>query len=157
MTVHGTPPVLEMVAGFRLRLDVAYDPASRTWVEVRPDGRVRVGMDPLEVEASGTIAAVSLVEVGSNVGRGGQIGSLEAEKFVGPLTSPLAGTVEAVNEEVLASPAEVDRDPFGAWLVEIRPEPGTEATAGLVAGAENVRRWFSQEVAEYRLKGVLAE
>jgi glycine cleavage system H protein len=155
---RGTPaPGVEMVEGFGVRLDLAHDPLTRTWLERRPGGRVRVGLDPLEVEASGTVAAVALLPQGTTVARGEQIGSLEAEKFVGPLHSPLAGTVEAVNQEVLAHPAEVDRDPYGAWLVEICPEPGAWERSELVEGEQAVRSWFARAVDEYRRKGVLAE
>lgn len=157
MGVDQTRPSEELVSGYRIRVDLSYDPLSRTWIEQRPDGRVRIGMDPLEVEASGTIAALTLVPPGSVVARGGEIGSLEAEKFVGPLKSPLSGKVEAVNDHVLAQPSEVDRDPYAAWLVELHPTSEGGEASWLVTGRERVREWFEEQVREYRLKGVLAE
>lgn len=149
-------PEPQIVAGYPIRLDLAYDPMSRTWLEPRPEGSYRVGMDPVEVEASGTIAALVFVEVGTCLKRGEPLGSVEAEKFVGPLTSPLTATVSAVNPDVVARPSLVDADPYGAWLVELSPLPGCEE-ADLLRGAAEVRRWFEAQVAEYRLKGVLAE
>lgn len=147
-------PGTELVEGFPVRLDLAYDPATRTWLEHRGEGRVRVGIDPLEVEASGTVAALSLVPPGTRVGRGEMLGSLEAEKFVGPLSSPVSGTVEAVNEDLLSNPGALDRDPYAAWLVEIDADG---LPPSLVEGAEEVRSWFGHAVGEYRRKGVLAE
>jgi len=146
---------LASVAGFTLRTDLAYDQATRTWIESRPDGLVRIGLDPVEVEASGTVAALSLVEVGAEVARGDQIGSLEAEKYVGPLKSPLAGVVESVNEQVISHPSQVDADPYEAWLVEIRPSG--PLPQDLVSGEQKVIELFEHQVREYRLKGVLAE
>jgi glycine cleavage system H protein len=150
-------PRTETVLGFLVRLDLAYDPRSRTWLERLEGGRVRVGLDPVEVEASGTVAALSLPTPGQVVRRGGELGSLEAEKFVGPLLSPVSGTVTAVNDQVLAHPSEVDQDPYRAWLVELAPEPEVGGPVELVQGAEAVRAWFEQTVLEYRQKGVLAE
>lgn len=157
MTAFETRQQLERVSGYQVRLDLSYDPLSRTWLEFRRGGLVRVGIDPLEVEASGTVAALSLAPAGTQLGRGDEMGSLEAEKFVGPLRSPLSGTIEAVNDMVLSRPSEVDRDPYGAWLLEIRPDSVASEAALLVTGPSEVRSWFEAQVREYRLKGVLAE
>jgi glycine cleavage system H protein len=120
-------------------------------------GRLRIGMDSLGVETSGTLAQLAFLPVGEELKRGQPFGSLEAAKFVGPLTSPLSGTVTAHNEAVLADPSLVERDPYGAgWLVEVAlADPGE--LGDLVQGAEAIPAWFAAEVESYRLKGVLAE
>ncbi len=79
----------------------------------------RCGLEPAEAEATGDIVALSLVPIGTRVARGDAFGSLEAAKFVGPLIAPASGVVRAHNAAVLASPGLVNRDPLGAWLVEI--------------------------------------
>jgi glycine cleavage system H protein len=95
--------------------------------------------------------------VGENLKRGDAFGSLEAAKFVGPLTSPLSGTVTATNDAVVADPALVERDPYGAgWLVELTLADPAELRE-LVSGADVIPVWFAAEVEDYRLKGVLAE
>ena len=101
-------------------------------------------MDALGVETSGTIAQLAFLPVGEPLKRGEAFGSLEAAKFVGPLTSPLSGTVAATNDAVVADPALVERDPYGAgWLVEIdladpaelgNWSPGADADPRLVRG-----------------------
>ena len=155
------------VAGFPVALDRAYDPQNHLWVAVAEDARgsggvphmivARIGLDALGVETSGTLAQLAFVEVGEAIKRGEAFGSLEAAKFVGPLASPLTGTVTATNDAVVADPALVERDPYGAgWLVEL-----TVADAGelrdLVSGADVISVWFAAEVEDYRMKGVLAE
>jgi glycine cleavage system H protein len=146
------------VAGYHLLLDRAYDPATHLWVQVLAPGRVRVGMDPLAVETSGTLAQLAFLPVGSGLVRGEPFGSLEAAKFVGPLSSPLSGTILSHNESVLADPGVVEREPFSAgWLIELEPaDPGGELPL-LVEGRERIVPWFESEVEDYRLKGVLAE
>ncbi len=145
------------VAGFGVALDRAYDPAGHFWVSMLTPERARIGMDALGVETSGTIAQLAFLPVGENLKRGDAFGSLEAAKFVGPLTSPLSGTVTATNDAVVANPALVERDPYGAgWLVELTLADRAELRE-LVSGADVIPVWFAAEVEDYRLKGVLAE
>lgn len=149
----------EHVAGFEVRTDVAYDRDSHLWLEVLDSGRVAVGLDPLVVESNGTLAAVAFGAIGGHVARGEPFGSLEAEKFVGPLTAPLEGVLAAVNSDVVAQPSLVHTDPYGAWLAELEPSDAERdrALRAWISGEDAVRSWFAAEVAEYRLKGVLAE
>ncbi len=145
------------VAGFRVALDRAYDPAGHFWVSKTGPDSARIGMDALGVETSGTLAQLAFLPVGEPLKRGEAFGSLEAAKFVGPLTSPLSGTVTAANDAVVADPSIVERDPYGeGWLVELTlPDPGE--LGELISGADAVTAWFAAEVEDYRLKGVLAE
>ena len=145
------------VAGFGVALDRAYDPAGHFWVAMVGPDRARIGLDALGVETSGTIAQLAFLPLGEHLKRGEAFGSLEAAKFVGPLPSPLSGTVSATNDAVVADPALVERDPYGdGWLVEIDlAEPGE--LAELISGSHPIRVWFEAEVEDYRLKGVLAE
>jgi glycine cleavage system H protein len=146
-----------LVAGFGVALDRAYDPAGHFWVSMIGPDRARIGMDALGVETSGTIAQLAFLPVGEHLKRGEAFGSLEAAKFVGPLKSPLSGTVTATNDAVVADPSLVERDPYGVgWLIElVLADPGE--LGGLISGADEIPAWFAAEVEDYRLKGVLAE
>jgi glycine cleavage system H protein len=145
------------VAGFAVALDRAYDGTGHFWVSMIDGGRARIGMDALGVETSGTIAQLAFLPVGEHLKRGEAFGSLEAAKFVGPLTSPLSGTVSATNDAVVADPALVERDPYGAgWLVEVDLADSGDLR-DLISGADRIRVWFEAEVEDYRMKGVLAE
>ncbi len=145
------------VAGFGVALDRAYDGTGHFWVSMVAPDRARIGMDALGVETSGTIAQLAFVPVGEQLKRGEAFGSLEAAKFVGPLVSPLSGTVSVTNDAVVADPALVEREPYsGGWLLELHLTDPAEL-GELVSGAEPIRAWFEAEVEDYRLKGVLAE
>jgi glycine cleavage system H protein len=145
------------VAGFAVALDRAYDGTGHFWVSMIDGARARIGMDALGVETSGTIAQLAFLPVGEHLKRGEAFGSLEAAKFVGPLTSPLSGTVSATNDAVVADPALVERDPYGAgWLVEVDLADSGDLP-DLISGADRIRVWFEAEVEDYRMKGVLAE
>jgi glycine cleavage system H protein len=145
------------VAGFGVALDRAYDPAGHFWVSMVASDRARIGMDALGVETSGTIAQLAFLPTGGQLKRGEAFGSLEAAKFVGPLTSPLSGRVTATNDAVVADPSLVERDPYGGgWLIELDlDDPGE--LGELISGADAIPDWFAAQVDDYRLKGVLAE
>lgn len=146
------------VLGYPVALDRFYDPTSHSWVIVLPDGQVRIGVDAVGVKMNGTLAALSLGAPGESVGRGREIGQVEAAKFVGPLTSPVSGLLRRVNAAVVADPGLLDRDPYGeGWLIEVTPSDWPAESAELLTGAQRIVAHFTRVVEEYRARGVLAE
>ncbi len=144
------------VSGFAVPSGFAYDLDNHMWVQLLDSGHARVGMDALGVETSGTLAQLSFA-VGSEFKRGEPFGTLEAEKFVGPLFAPLSGRITAVNEAAMADPGLVERDPYGAgWFVEVLPTAPAELGDLIRDDAEVVDR-FQAKVRQYRIEGVLAE
>lgn len=144
------------IDGFEIRTDLSYWLDDHLWVDPRGES-LRVGMDPLGVETSGTLAQVAFSDVGASVTRGEAVGSIEAEKFVGPIVAAVSGTVAATNPAVLTDPGLIERDPYGeGWLYEIVPtEPGE--VAELLSGESEVIAAFEKKIRHYRLEGVLAE
>src|SRR5207249_2329100 len=105
--------------------------------------KVRAGVHVVWTEQEGRRALATVV--GEHLKRGEAFGSLEAAKFVGPLTSPLSGRVTATNDAVVVDPALVERDPYSAgWLVEMDIADAGEL-GGLVSGAQPIRVWFEAE------------
>lgn len=140
--------------GYELRLDRRYDLDTHMWVQDTASGRVRVGLDALTADTYGALAQLAMAHAGTAVERGDPFGSLEAAKFVGPLTAPISGVIAAVNGDVLADPELVLRDPYGrGWLAEFTV---TGVLPQLLEGDE-AQGWFAREVADYRDKGLVAE
>jgi glycine cleavage system H protein len=153
---HQSDDLLE-IEGYALALDRAYQPDDHLWVQPLDGGRARIGMDPLGVETSGTLAQLAFEPVGTTVASGEPFGSLEAAKFVGPLIAPISGTIAAHNFDALADPSLVERDPFGAgWLIEVASS-ALDAELALLLRGDAVRPWFEGKLADYRLRGVIAE
>jgi glycine cleavage system H protein len=149
---------LVRVHGFPLALDRLYQADTHMWVRLRGPGRATIGMDPLGIETSGTLAELSFLAVGAELAAGQPFGQLEAAKFVGPLVSPVSGTVLAVNDAVLADPGLAERDPFGGgWLIGARLSDPEGELPSLLSDPEEITRWFTAKVGDYRLKGVIAE
>lgn len=90
---------------------------------VKSEGElVRVGISAFAVDQLGDIVFVELPEVGDSLTQGSSFGSVESVKAVEDMLSPIDGTVEARNEAVLASPEELQNDPYGeGWLLLVRP------------------------------------
>ena len=90
---------------------------------VKSEGElVRVGISAFAVDQLGDIVFVELPEVGDSLTQGTSFGSVESVKAVEDMLSPIDGTVEARNEAVLASPEELQNDPYGeGWLLLVRP------------------------------------
>lgn len=150
-------PTYADVSGYRIALDRSYDPETHLWVCVLAPDRVRIGMDPLGVETSGTLAQLSFLPAGSSLRRGQAFGGLEAAKFVGPLVAPLTGEVLVCNDAVLRNPGLPEVDPFETgWLIELRPTALAAELPLLVSGSA-VPAWFADRLAEYRLRGVVAQ
>jgi glycine cleavage system H protein len=82
----------------------------------------RLGLSAFAVDQLGDIVFVELPEVGAAVEQGQSFGTVESVKAVEELVAPISGTVEARNEAVLASPEELQNDPYGeGWLLLVRP------------------------------------
>ncbi len=90
---------------------------------VRSEGDLaRIGISSFAVDQLGDIVFVELPAVGTMLERGESFGSVESVKAVEDLMAPLSGVVEARNEAVLASPEELQNDPYGeGWLLVVRP------------------------------------
>jgi glycine cleavage system H protein len=79
------------------------------------------------VDQLGDIVFVELPEPGSQLSAGQSFGSVESVKAVEDLISPVSGVVEARNEAVLASPEELQNDPYGeGWLLVVTPSDPAE-------------------------------
>ncbi|MBF8289758.1 MAG: gcvH [Chloroflexi bacterium] len=141
---------------YRVPVDRAYERETNLWVQDR-GGVLRIGLDELAQEVNGDMAFLQLAAPGTVVGRGDEMGSTEAGKYVGPILSPVAGTIRAVNRAVLDTPRLVNTDPLEAgWLVEIEPAAG-ETLDHLVREPDEIALWHAERVRAFRLKGVLAE
>jgi glycine cleavage system H protein len=95
---------------------------------VRPEGELaRLGLSAFAVDQLGDIVFVELPEVGATIDQGQSFGTVESVKAVEELVAPISGTVEARNEAVLASPEELQSDPYGeGWLLVVKPTEPTQ-------------------------------
>jgi glycine cleavage system H protein len=90
------------------------------WVDVAGDVAT-VGITSYAADKLGDVVFVDLPAVGSTVAAGTVVGEIESTKSVGELFAPVQGTVDAVNDAVVATPELVNSDPFGeGWLIRVK-------------------------------------
>ncbi|NNN09749.1 MAG: glycine cleavage system protein GcvH [Acidimicrobiaceae bacterium] len=84
------------------------------------NGVVRVGITDYAQDALGDVVFVDLPKVGTVLALSATLGEVESTKSVSEIYAPVAGTVVAINEVLVASPELVNSDPYGAgWLCDI--------------------------------------
>jgi glycine cleavage system H protein len=89
------------------------------WIDI--EGNIAtVGITAYAADKLGDVVFVDLPTVGSTVAEGRVVGEIESTKSVGELFAPVNGTVDEINDAVVAAPELVNSDPFGAgWLIRV--------------------------------------
>ncbi|NRD54718.1 glycine cleavage system protein GcvH [Corallococcus exiguus] len=81
---------------------------------------VVVGITQHAANTLGDIVYVELPKLGAQVTAGDSFGTVESVKAVSELFAPISGKVVKVNDELVASPEDINTEPYGdGWLVEI--------------------------------------
>ena len=111
---------------FLLPDDLRYD-AHHQWA--RREGDLwRCGITAYQADAAGDMVYLGLPDVGAEVRRDQEVGSVESGKWVSSLFAPVSGTVVEVNRALVDDPALVNRSPYAeGWIFAMRSteeEPG---------------------------------
>lgn len=134
------------VDGYELREGLYYWPKGLTWAKVDPDGRVRVGVTDLAQSMAKEICFVDIEPKGRTVNQGEAVATIETIKWVGPVESPISGTIEEVNEALRRKPTLINEDPYGeGWVALLKPTKPEELET-LIHG-EIIVRWYKKEIA----------
>jgi len=126
--------------GLHIPEELHYDLGYHVWL--RAEGElVAVGAtDPAQAYA-GEIIHIGIKKVGTRVERGGILATVESAKFMGPMRSPVSGSVVVVNQEVAKKPALVNGDAYGQWVVRLKPEKLASELAQLTPGTEAAEKY----------------
>ncbi len=95
------------------------------WAAVDGD-TVRIGVSDYAQDQLGDIVYVEMPEIGDMFEKGDEFGTLESVKAVSELYLPIGGEVVAVNEALLETPELINQEPYGSWIIEIRPSDPAE-------------------------------
>jgi glycine cleavage system H protein len=135
-------------AGCAVPGDLLYDLELDVWVRLEGASAV-VGMTDVAQTRCGRLVQVSWKRDGRPVRRGRPVCVIESSKWVGPVLSPLTGTLLASNEARFAQDIAIaNRDPYGdGWLVRIGFEvvEELESLAGAQQAFEHYRRLIEAE------------
>ncbi len=83
-----------------------------------------------------------------------EIGSVESKKAESSLYSPLAGTIQAINDNLMADPSGINVDKYGdGWMFQITPE-SAEALSVLLSPTDYMEHLAAAwKVAQRTIKG----
>ncbi|MEE9168967.1 MAG: glycine cleavage system protein H [bacterium] len=145
------------IQNYEIHEDLFYCPEDHFWLRVEHN-RAQIGMDPLVQESMGAFVVVQLDEKGKIFKKGDSFGTVEAEKYVGPLRSPISGVLKNINIEVIENPRLPNREPYRkGWLIEVELTNFEKERASLLTGEGPLREWFEAEIKKYKDEGWLAE
>jgi glycine cleavage system H protein len=108
-------------------VDLRYT-ASHEWIRTESDGTLTIGITDHAQDALGDLVFIELPAVGRTLAAGETCAVVESVKAASDIYAPVAGSVVAQNEAVVAAPENVNADAYSNWLFKIKP-----ANAGDVA------------------------
>jgi glycine cleavage system H protein len=135
------------IENLKFPLDRKYYKKNGNHVWLKQEGDiVRIGMDSFLTENAGYLSYLTIDN--KELSQGEAIGSFESAKFVSKFYSPISGDVVNINEDVVNDPIRVNKDPYNAWIVEIKPKDlSTEIDSeDILEGEQNIRTWIEDEL-----------
>lgn len=99
-------------------VDLKYS-KTHEWVDM-VNGVATVGISDFAQDALGDVVFVNLPAVGDEVTAGESFGDVESVKAVSDLICPVSGIVCAVNDELDDAPENLNKDPYGSWIIKVK-------------------------------------
>ena len=134
--------------------DLSYHVEYNVWLRDNEDGTLDLGMTDIAQSMAGAMLHCRAKKVGKSVKQGKSLATVESGKWVGPVKSPFACEIVAMNEEVAADATILNRSPYKqGWIVRIKVAEGADTT-GLVRGDAAIEG-FTAYMAEHELEACI--
>jgi glycine cleavage system H protein len=132
--------------------DLLYDLENNTWLRVEENGEVTMGITSLLLGIAGKLTLAKLKAVGIDIQRGQSLGTLESLKFVGPIPSPVSGTIVNTNALVVNKPRVINDEPYAeGWITRIRPSQ-LALERILLSKSSELKIPLRQKIAEFHVR-----
>ncbi len=118
---------MKEISELHLPADLQYSD-DHEWAQKTGD-TIKIGISDYAQDQMGDIVFVEMPDVGDSFEKGDEFGTLESVKAVSEVFIPLSGEIVAVNEALEDAPELVNGDPYGSWIIEIRPTVASEYDA----------------------------
>lgn len=123
-----------------------YYSTDHLWAK-KEDGTVRVGVTDMAQQAAGAILFVRVMPKGRQVESGKPLGTMETGKWVGPLKSPISGSIVETNEALKTQPKLLNEDPYGkGWLALIQPSKLDDELKSLMIDQGQLEKFTQAEM-----------
>ena len=139
---------MHVVKGCNLPDHLLYDVDNHIWFSEQPDGTVKLGMTMVATAMAGQLVAFTPKKVGRSVDSGKSCATVESGKWVGPAKSAAAGSVVAVNDQLVANPQIANQDPYDAWFIILQPTDWASVKPNLTPGAEVAAKYEAKMTAD---------
>ena len=97
------------------------------------NGKYVIGLTDFAVEQLGDIVFVELPEVGTELGKGEILGTVESVKAASEIYMPISGTVIEVNDVLASSPEILNEDSYEkGWLIKVESDTAKEDSGDLL-------------------------
>jgi glycine cleavage system H protein len=132
--------------------DLFYDIENSTWLRIDKDEIVTIGVTSILSALAGRLIRAKLKLIGTSVKRGQNLGTLESERFVGPIVSPLSGTIVGTNRDILELPRKINESPYeNGWIVRLKPS-NLMPDRSMLSKANESRTLLAQKIAELHVR-----
>jgi glycine cleavage system H protein len=116
-----------------------YDPNARyakthDWVRVE-GGLAVCGISDYAQHALSDVVYVELPDAGTEVTQGEVYTTVESVKAAEEVFAPVSGEIVEVNDALEDTPEALNSDPYGAWIVKIKPSDEGELDSLMDAAA----------------------
>ena len=120
------------------------------WLNLRPSGKVQLGMDELIGRLVGEVSEIQLRRAGEKVRKGDLLASVTQGDKTIHISSPIDGTIERANIELEESPSEFTENPYTkGWFYLVKPS-NLAADLKNFAVVDQTRTWWSEELNRLR-------
>ena len=115
------PAVMSAALAQTTGLDSLWYSKDHLWVRQLANEVATIGITEFGLQKMGTIVEIDLPKLDSNLRPGKLFATIETEKVMADLISPIAGAVTRINDDLKSQPELVNADPYGnGWLVQTR-------------------------------------
>jgi glycine cleavage system H protein len=106
---------------------------SHEWVRVETDGSLTLGITDVAQDMLGDLVFVGDAKVGEKLKAGDAACVVESVKAASDVYIPVDGEITAFNDALDAAPETLNKDPYGSWILKIKPAAGANMGALLDA------------------------
>lgn len=147
--VRGTGPAPVLLDRFLIPKGYFVSRA-HAWIEVLGGGKARIGIDDFIQKLVGTLDEVIPIPPGTTIRKGDPLMTLRKGGRVLVIPSPLSGTVEAINTDLIGNWSLVNQDPYdNGWVVLLEPTNLAEELPS-AAIATAATQWLRTEISRFR-------
>ena len=132
--------------------DLLYDVENNTWVRPHNGTDIIIGITSILSGLAGKFLSVRLKQTGLKLQRGRSLGTLESLKFVGPIPSPISGTVLETNASVGKVPKLLNDSPYEqGWIARLRPS-SFSLEQSFLSSASAAERSLQEKIRQLRVR-----